>query len=42
MAPLSPKQDKALVALLTEPTISAAAKKAGIGERTLHTGVKSR
>ncbi len=37
MAPLSPKQDKALVALLTEPTISAAAKKAGIGERTLHT-----
>ncbi len=37
MAPLNPKQDKALVALLTEPTISAAAKKAGIGERTLHT-----
>ncbi len=37
MAPLSSKQDKALVALLSEPTISAAAKKAGIGERTLHT-----
>ncbi len=37
MATLTPKQDMALIALLTEPTISAAAKKAGIGERTLHT-----
>ena len=37
MATLSPKQEKALIALLTEPTISAAAKTAGIGERTLHT-----
>jgi hypothetical protein len=37
MATFTPKQDKALIALLTQPTISAAARKAGIGERTLHT-----
>ncbi len=36
MATLTHKQDKALIALLTEPTITAAAKKAGIGERTLY------
>ena len=40
MATLSAKQDKALIALLTEPTISAAAKKVGIGERTLHTWLR--
>jgi len=34
---LTPKQEKALSALLTEPTILAAAKKVGVGERTLHT-----
>jgi hypothetical protein len=34
---LSHKQRKAIAALLTEPTIKAAAEKAGIGERTLHT-----
>jgi uncharacterized protein YggE len=33
---LTDKQEKAVAALLTEPTISAAAAKAGIGERTLH------
>ena len=36
MADLTPKQHKALAALLTEPTLSAAAAKVGIGERTLH------
>ncbi len=36
IAELSPKQHKALAALLTEPTITAAAQKAGIAERTLH------
>jgi DNA mismatch repair ATPase MutS len=34
---LTPKQHKALAALLTEPTVIAAAAKVGIGERTLHT-----
>ena len=34
---LTAKQEKALAALLTEPTIQAAATKTGIGERTLHT-----
>src|ERR671932_2508179 len=33
---LTPKQHKALAALLTEPTLSDAAAKVGIGERTLH------
>jgi DNA mismatch repair ATPase MutS len=34
---LTPKQHKALAALLSEPTVTAAAAKVGIGERTLHT-----
>ncbi len=34
---LTPKQEKALAALLSEPTILAAAQKVGVGERTLHT-----
>ena len=34
---LTPKQHKALAALLSEPTVKAAAAKVGIGERTLHT-----
>lgn len=34
---LTPKQHKAIAALLGEPTIKAAAEKLGIGERTLHT-----
>ena len=33
---LTPKQQKALAALLTEPTILAAAAKVGVNERTLH------
>lgn len=33
---LSPKQQKAIIALLSEPTITEAAKIAGVGERTLH------
>ncbi len=33
---LLPKQQKALAALLTEPTILAAADKVGVNERTLH------
>lgn len=33
---LSPTQDKAIAALLAEPTIRKAAELAGIGERTLH------
>jgi hypothetical protein len=33
---LSARQEKAIAALLTEPTIAAAAKKAGIGEATLY------
>lgn len=34
---LTTKQHRAIVALLAEPTIKAAADAAGIGERTLHT-----
>jgi len=34
---LTPKQHKALAALLSEPTVTAAAANVGIGERTLHT-----
>lgn len=34
---LTPKQHKAIAALLAEPTIKAAAEALGIGERTLHT-----
>lgn len=34
---LTPKQEKALAALLTEPTVTAAAAKVGVGERTVHT-----
>jgi hypothetical protein len=34
---LTPKQHKALAALLSEPTVTAAAAKIGVGERTLHT-----
>jgi hypothetical protein len=34
---LTPKQHKAIVALLTEPTMAGAAKAAGVGERTLYT-----
>ena len=33
---LTPQQQKACLALLTEPTIAAAAAKAGVGERTLY------
>jgi hypothetical protein len=33
---LTHKQDKAIAALLSEPTVTAAAAKCGIGERTLH------
>ncbi len=34
---LTPKQHKALAALLAEPTVAAAAAKVRVGERTLHT-----
>lgn len=34
---LTPKQHKAIAALLAEPTIKAAAEALGVGERTLHT-----
>jgi hypothetical protein len=34
---LTHKQHKALAALLSEPTVTAAAAKCGIGERTVHT-----
>lgn len=33
---LTPKQEKAIMALLAEPTIKQAAETAGIGETTLH------
>ena len=33
---LSSAQEQAILALLTEPSIAAAATKAGVGERTLH------
>ncbi len=33
---LSPNQEKAILALLQEPTIAKAAKAAQIGERTIH------
>ena len=35
---LSRKQEQAVVALLTMPTIRKAAEKAGVGERTLRGG----
>lgn len=34
---ISEKQEKAIIALLNQPTIQLAAKEAGVGERTLHT-----
>jgi hypothetical protein len=34
---LTAKQHKVLAALLTEPTVAAAAQKVGVGERTVHT-----
>ena len=37
---LNPSQEQALIALLSESTIAAAAKKAGVGERTLYTWLK--
>jgi hypothetical protein len=37
---LTAKQQKAIAALLSEPTIAAAAAKVGIGERTLHTWLR--
>ena len=39
---LTARQHKAIAALLTEPTITAAATKVGIGERTLHTWLSER
>ncbi len=33
---LTPKQQKAIAALLTEPTVERAAARVGIGHRTLH------
>lgn len=36
-ARLTSKQQNTILALLTEPTIKAAAQKAGVGERTVHT-----
>lgn len=33
---MTPRQDKAIVGLLSEPTIQEAAKKAGVAEITLH------
>src|SRR5690349_4515857 len=32
---LTPRQDKAVIALMTTPTVAKAAAKAGVGERTL-------
>ena len=37
---LTAKQDKAILALLTEPTIAAAAKSIGVNEATLHRWLK--
>lgn len=37
---LTPKQRGAIAALLTEPSVSRAAKVTGIGERTLHRWLK--
>jgi len=37
---LTPAQEAAIIAMLTEPSIAAAAAKAGIGERTLHRWLK--
>lgn len=34
---LSAKQQKCIAALLSEPTVTAAAAKVGVGERTVHT-----
>jgi hypothetical protein len=34
---LTPKQEQAITALLTEPTVAKAATLAGVGERTLYT-----
>lgn len=36
MADLTPKQSKALIALLSEPTVEAAAKKSGVSERAIY------
>jgi hypothetical protein len=36
---LTPQQERAIPALLTYPTIKAAAEACGIGERTLHTWI---
>ena len=33
---LEPRQERAIIALLNEPTIAKAADAAGVGERTLH------
>ncbi len=38
---LTPKQQRALTALLSEPTVLRAAQASGIGERTLHTWIRS-
>lgn len=37
---LTQAQEAAVLALLTEPSIAAAAAKAGVGERTIHTWLK--
>ncbi|MEH7440477.1 hypothetical protein V7182_23805 [Neobacillus drentensis] len=37
---INPKQEKAIAALLTEPTIQLAAEKAGVGETTLYRWMK--
>ena len=34
---LTPSQDRAIVALMSEPTVAAAARAAKVGNRTLHT-----
>ncbi len=38
---LTPTQEKALSALLIEPSVTAAAQKAGVGERTLHRWIRT-
>lgn len=38
---LTPLQEKAIVALLNEPSVAAAARAAGCGERTLHQWLRS-
>ncbi len=39
---LTTKQESAIVALLKEPTLTKAAKVAGVGERTLHRWLRER